>query len=84
MKKKKDYSDVSTVTQQKEKLIPEEFPEGPVGSPLGEEELVQGKSTPWKEGQYRTSAYVYADKEQHDDLPRKLDGAHPTHDEKKK
>lgn len=73
----KKYSDFSNVTQMKNELIPEEFPEGAFGSPIN----AKSKSTPWKKGQHRQSAYVYPDKEQHDDLPRQAPGAHPLHDE---
>lgn len=62
-------------------LIPEEFPEGAFGSAANKGAPVEGKSTPWDLGQYRDSAYVYADKEQHDDLARQTPGAHPLHDE---
>lgn len=81
MKKKKvDYTDFPNVVKQKSNLIPEEFPEGPLGSPVNKEAKAESKSTPWKEGQYRDSAFVYPDREQHDDLPRQTDGAHPLHD----
>lgn len=77
----KKYSDFSTVDHVKNEMIPEEFPEGPVGSPINAEKPVSGKSTAWKEGQKRTSAFVYPDEDQHDDLPRRTPGAHPLHDE---
>ena len=82
-KKQKEnrYAEMSTVEKQRENLIPEEFPEGPVGSPIRAHEPVEGKSTEWKKGQQRTSAFTYADKEQHDDLPRRDADAHPLHDE---
>ncbi|TMN21264.1 hypothetical protein FH966_15760 [Lentibacillus cibarius] len=80
-KDKVKYSDFSNVLSQRNNLIPEEFPEGPFGSEINDEELKGSKSTPWKEGQSRESAFVYPDKEQHDDLPRQTPGAHPLHDE---
>ncbi|WP_430784465.1 hypothetical protein VBD025_08535 [Virgibacillus flavescens] len=80
-KKKRNYSEVDNVQKQRNELIPEEFPEGPVGSPFNEHEPVQGKSTPWEEGQRRQSAFVYPDKEQHSDLPRHVEPFHPIHDE---
>lgn len=80
-KDKRNYSDVDNVMKQKDILIPEEFPEGPVGSPINEDEPVQNKSTPWEEGQRHDSAFVFPDKEQHDDLPRQAPGSHPLHDE---
>ncbi|HLR61351.1 MAG TPA: hypothetical protein VK097_02810 [Lentibacillus sp.] len=79
-KRKKQYSDFSNVRNQ-QNLIPEEFPEGPFGSEINDDELEGSKSTPWKEGQKRESAFVYANKELHDDLPRQTPGAHPIHDE---
>lgn len=80
-KDKKKYSDYTAARKMQKDLIPEEFPEGPVGSSINDEEPAYSKSTPWTEGQQRTSAFVYPDKEQHEDLPRKTPGAHPTHDE---
>jgi len=77
---KKQYSDFSNVRNQ-QNLIPEEFPEGPFGSDINEEKLEGSKSTPWREGQKRESAFVYPNKELHDDLPRQTPGAHPIHDE---
>ncbi|MFB4169315.1 hypothetical protein [Virgibacillus sp. JSM 102003] len=79
-KDKKKYSNFSNVNNQKN-LIPEEFPEGPFGSAINDEEPVFSKSTPWEKGQRRQSAFVYPDKEQHEDLPRQTPGAHPIHDE---
>lgn len=80
-KKKRSEDRPVQIEENQAELIPEEFPEGPVGSPINEDEAVTGKSTPWKKGQRRASAYVYADKEQHDDIPRRLPGSHPLHDE---
>lgn len=77
----KRFSDFSNVREQKNYLIPEEFPEGSFGSSIHKENPVSSKSTPWKEGQRRQSAYVYPYKELHDDLPRQIDGAHPLHDD---
>ncbi|AIF44035.1 hypothetical protein [Virgibacillus sp. SK37] len=80
-KKDKKYSDFSNVNRLRNELIPEEFPEGTYGSSIGKEEPVFSKSTPWEEGQYRGSAFVYPDKDQHDDLPRQMPQSHPLHDE---
>jgi len=76
------YSNLSNVDEINNNfLIPEEFPEGSFGSPINQDKLVDSsKSTPWKEGQRRQSAYIYADKDRHVDLPRRTPGAHPTHD----
>ena len=84
LKKKKDrqtFRPISTDNHIHDALIPEEFPEGPLGSSIRKHEPVEGKSTEWEEGQQRTSAFTYADKDQHDDLPRREPGAHPLHDE---
>jgi len=78
---KETYSELSNVDTAHDSLIPEEFPEGPVGSPFRKHKKVEGKSTEWEEGQQRTSAYTYPDKDQHDDLPRRASGSHPLHDE---
>ncbi len=75
------YRPLSNVDQGDDMVIPEEFPEGPVGSPIRNHQKTEGKSTPWKPGQQSISAYTYYDKDQHDDLPRQLDGSHPLHDE---
>lgn len=78
---KEHKTEISNVENLHDVLIPEEFPEGPLGSPIRSAQAVEGKSTPWEEGQQRSSAYVYADKDFHDGLPRKTPGAHPLHDE---
>lgn len=76
-----EYSDFASVTKQQNYLIPEEFPEGPFGSPFGKEDPVQGKSTPWKEEQRHYSAFNYEFKSMHQDIPRQMPGAHPPHDD---
>lgn len=82
MKKgKQEYENFSNVERMNEELIPEEFPEGSFGSSIHKDERVVSKSTPWKKGQKRMSAYVYPDEDQHDDKPRQTPGAHPLHDE---
>lgn len=60
------------------KLRPEEFPEGAYGA---EKEEQLGKSTPWKPGQRRASAFTYENKEFHEGLERQDPNRHPTHDE---
>lgn len=80
-KKPKEFSDFSNVKNIHDDLIPEEFPEGPFGSPINTEQPVSGKSSPWEKDQQRLSAYVYPYKKIHDDLPRQTPGAHPLHDE---
>lgn len=80
-KDEKKYSDFSNVTNVRNDLIPEEYPEGSYGSPIQADDPVYGKSSPWRKGQRRQSAYVYPYKELHEDLPRQTPGAHPIHDE---
>lgn len=62
-------------------LVPEEFTKRPFGSEINDEELESSKSTPWEKGQCRQSAFIYPDKERHEDLPRQTPGAHSIHDE---
>lgn len=89
MAKDKDYdekvdnrfSEISNVEKMHDMLIPEEFPEGAFGSPMNKHTKIESKSTEWEQGQQRSSAFIYPDKERHDDLPRRAPGAHPLHDE---
>ncbi|MFD2208138.1 hypothetical protein ACFSMW_00210 [Virgibacillus halophilus] len=75
------YADFSNVEKLRHQLIPEEFPDGPLGSAINDDKPVEGKSTPWQKGQYRDSAFTFPNKDLHDDLPRQAPGAHPIHDE---
>ena len=50
----------------KDYIIPEEFPEGPFGSPFRINEPVENKSTD------RHSAFNYENKSLHEDLPRQI------------
>lgn len=75
------FSAISNVENMHDTLIPEEFPEGAFGSPMNKYSQVESKSTEWEKGQQRSSAFVYPDKERHDDLPRQAPGSHPLHDE---
>ncbi|BAC14320.1 hypothetical conserved protein [Oceanobacillus iheyensis HTE831] len=79
--KKQKYDEISNVEKQKERLIPEEFPEGAYGSDINQNEPVQGKSEPWQEGQYRDSAFVYPDREHHEKTERRVPGSHPLEEE---
>ncbi|GHH97643.1 cytosolic protein [Neobacillus kokaensis] len=79
----REYFDLSNVEKQRNYLTAEEFPDGPLGSPIRQNEPVQLKSTPWKEGQRRYSAFNYENKSLHQDLPRQMEGAHPPHDDPK-
>jgi hypothetical protein len=77
---RRKYTDLSTVESQRNDLIPEEFPEGPYGSPLITESL--GKSTPWREDQRPNNRFTYENRDLHEGLGR---GGYPpdhnTHDE---
>ncbi len=78
--KEEVYTDFSNVEKQRDYLTAEEFPEGPYGSSIGQNEPVKNKETPWHEGQRHYSAYNYEYKSLHQSLPRQMDGAHPPHD----
>jgi hypothetical protein len=79
-KKKEDqYSDFANVVAQNAFLTSQEFPEGPYGSPMGAENPVENKHTPWKDGQQYTSGFAYEFRRLHADIPRQYPGAHPTH-----
>ncbi|MDQ0155308.1 hypothetical protein [Robertmurraya andreesenii] len=78
------YTDFSNVEVQKNFLTAEEFPEGAYGSPIHANDPVQNKETPWKAGQQFYSNFTYENRSLHEDLPRQMAGAHPTHDEKGK
>jgi hypothetical protein len=75
------YTDLSTVEKQRNYLTAEEYPEGPYGSPIAQNEPVQNKNTPWQEGQRWYSNFNYEFKSLHQDIPRQMAGAHPTHDD---
>lgn len=82
---KKHYEDrhrpLSTDDNQKDIVVPEEFPDGPFGSAIRKHDPVERKSTKWRKSQQSISAYTYYDKDQHDDLPRRMPSSHPLHDE---
>lgn len=78
------YTDVSNVETQKNYLTAEEFPEGAFGSARGKNTPVENKSTPWKEGQRKYSAFNYEFKSMHQNIPRQFPGAHPPHDDPEK
>lgn len=75
------FTELSNVEAQKNFLTAEEYPEGPYGSPFRKDEPVQNKSTPWEAGQRKYSAFNYEFKSFHQELPRQMAGAHPTHDD---
>lgn len=76
------YTDFANVEVQRNFLTSEEFPEGPYGSPLMTNEPVQNKETPWQEGQQFYSNFTYENRSLHEGVPRQMEGAHPTHDQK--
>jgi hypothetical protein len=78
---KEHYTDFSNVEKMNHYIIPEEFPEGPFGSPFRINVPVENKSTEWKEGQRPYSNFNYEYKSLHEDLPRQMEGAHPPHDD---
>lgn len=80
-KDQETYTDFSNVEAMRNFIVPNHMPEGPYGSPIGADEPVQNKSTPWQEGQRTYSAFNYEFKNLHQDIPRKFPGAHPTHDD---
>ncbi|MFJ8267048.1 cytosolic protein [Peribacillus asahii] len=81
MNKKEKYYDFSNVEKGRNYVIPEDFPEGPYGSPRGADTPVENKSTPWRDEQRSYSAFNYENKPFHENLPRQYPGAHPTHDD---
>ena len=79
IERQRDFSDLSTVESQKDNLLPEEFPDGPYGSPVN---LELEKDTPYLESQRSTSAFTYEDKEFHEGIKRLYPEGHPTHDDR--
>ncbi|MGC4378736.1 hypothetical protein WD019_17705 [Fictibacillus sp. Mic-4] len=59
-------------------MIQEEFPEGPVGSPVN---MKLGKSTPWEGNERHYTPFNYEYKNLHEGLERQMPGAHVTHDD---
>ncbi|QED49215.1 hypothetical protein [Cytobacillus dafuensis] len=80
-KDQSEFSDFSNVESQRNDLTAEELPEGAYGSQFNRDKPVENKSTPWREGQRKLSAFNYENKTLHEDLPRQMEGAHPPHDE---
>jgi len=73
-----DYRELKTVESQRNELVPEEFPEGPVGAATSYQ---LGKSSPWRPGQHAGPQFTYEMREFHEGLQREMPGSHPTHDE---
>ncbi|MGG0716117.1 hypothetical protein ABE096_00755 [Robertmurraya massiliosenegalensis] len=74
------YRDFSNVEKQREVLNTEEFPDGPYGSPINQDKPVENKAGPWEEGQRSNSGFTYENRTLHEDMPRQMEGSHPTHD----
>ncbi|MBD1370869.1 hypothetical protein IC620_00645 [Hazenella sp. IB182357] len=79
MNEQKKWRDLGTVESQRDELVPEEFPEGPVGAATNEARL--GKDSPWREGQHASPRFTYEVREFHAGLKRQFPGSHPTHDD---
>lgn len=75
------YTDFSSVEKRRNYLTHEDFPDGPYGSPIRQDEPVESKSTPWRKGQRYYSNFNYEYKAFHQDIPRQDPGAHPPHDD---
>ncbi|MGU3470806.1 hypothetical protein ACLBWT_06530 [Paenibacillus sp. D51F] len=66
------YTDLSTVESQRNDLTFEEFPEGPYGAVLHEEEPV--KSTPWRPEQRQPNRFGYENHALHGSKEREYPG----------
>jgi len=76
---KRPTTDLASVESQRNDLIPEEFPEGPYGSPAPMHSL--GKSEPWRDDQRSPNPYGYENRELHDGLDRDYPGEDDLRDE---
>jgi hypothetical protein len=77
------YSELSTVESQRNEILQEEFPEGPYGA--AHDEVRLGKATGWEPGQHSTTTrFTYETRNLHENLPRQMEPAHPTHDDPNK
>ncbi|MCM3632347.1 hypothetical protein [Paenibacillus camelliae] len=70
--KRSESTDLATVESQRNDLIPEEFADGPYGSPTNAEQL--GKSTPWRKDQRPPNRFDYEDRAQHAGTEREYPG----------
>ena len=66
------YTDLSTVESQRNDLTFEEFPEGPYGADLHEDEPV--KSSPWRPEQRQPNRFGYENRELHGSQERDYPG----------
>jgi hypothetical protein len=78
MGKQPDYKELKTVESQRNEIIPEEFAEGPYGSPINKK---LGKTSPCEDDQFSISGFTYENREFHEDLDRRMPGSHPIHDD---
>ena len=78
---KEEYTDFSNVEKTRDYLTSEEFPEGPFGSPIGKEEPVENKNTPWEKGQRYYTPFNFENKTLHEDKPRQIEPAHQPNDD---
>jgi hypothetical protein len=76
---KLEFDDLANAEVQRKYQVPEEFADGPYGSPINKSEPLESKEP--VEGQRHYSAFNYENKGLHEDLPRQFPGAHPPHDE---
>ncbi|GAB7386915.1 hypothetical protein BSNK01_07510 [Bacillaceae bacterium] len=74
--KKRKYTDTDVVESQRNEIIPEEFPEGPYGSPMN-----FPLSQEWEPYEHAISAFTYEARQFHEGIPRREPGSHPTHDD---
>lgn len=77
----REYTELSNVEKQRNYLAKEDYPDGPYGSPIRRHEPVELKSTPFRDEQRQYSNFVYENKTLHEDMPRQMEGSHPTHDD---
>jgi hypothetical protein len=78
-RERNDLDDFSAYEVQQKYIVPEDLPEGPYGSPINKDEPLQPKHVNKEARSY--SNFNYENKELHEDMPRQVPGAHPTHDE---
>ncbi|CCQ94443.1 conserved hypothetical protein [[Clostridium] ultunense Esp] len=72
----KKYRELQTVRSQKNEWLPEEFPEGPYGSPYHEPIGHHGRPE-----QHITSAFAWENRSLHEGIPRQVEPKHPPHDD---
>ncbi len=69
---KNQYTDLASAESQRNDLIPEEFADGPYGSPTNAEAL--GKSTPWRVDQRPPTPFDFENRELHAGMERQYPG----------